>query len=157
MGWLQKKIINWSVNRQVDEITKFINMLGALDGAELGLTVAMATHTRHTLLGMGMGVMDPIILLAADPTATLKITRTIEQLQKSNQPMDAAALMVWAHTLRGAESLEIRGLARKMWGELSRGFPHAINAKYDFFGLSGILLNTDGYDEYPSGFTPIPL
>lgn len=157
MGWLQKKVLKWSTGKRINEASHFVSMLSVMDGEEIGMTVAVATDFRHKLFDSGIHVMEPSLTVTAVPGAVYKITSTINALQKSGNMVDAAGLMVWAHTLRGAESLEVRGIARKMWGELSRGFPYTLNAKYDFFSLSGILLNIDGYDEYPSGFTPTPL
>lgn len=157
MGWLQNIIIKWSNGNRVKEITNFVNMLAVMDAEEIALTVAIATDIRHKLLESGLNVMEPAIAITADPSAIFRITTTIKSLQKSQNMMEAAGLMVWAHTLRGADSLEVRGMTRRMWGELSRGFPYVVDAYSNFYSMTDSLLNINGYDEFPTGMTPTPL
>ncbi len=65
--------------------------------------------------------------------------------------------MIWLHTMRGATSLELRGLAREMWSEFARGFPHVDASALSLQNLGGQPLNTVGATEFPNGFSLKPL
>jgi hypothetical protein len=103
-----------------------------MSGAEIGTVVAMAAVVRMSMrpedglpdeaLGIGMPLTD---------SAEVEVRRTVVQtalaMQKQNHDMTAGA-MVWVHTLRAYHFPEVRLFGRHMWGELQRGFPHALAA-----------------------------
>ncbi len=156
MDWFTRKFEKWATSKQREELTTFVAMLKAMDGDELGLLVAGATHARHVLEGLGHDVMNPIEYVVKNPGFPLTVTQTIQDYQKAGRPQEAASLMVWAHTLRGAVRLELRGLAREMWGELERGFDHVESATVVFANMGGIVFRTHGARSFPVGFTPEP-
>ena len=157
MGWLSNKVGQWAGGRQQEEMQTFIAMLRTMDSTEIGLVVAGATHMRHGLESSGHNVMDPIVYTSQNPTFAIFLSRTIAECQKQGRTHDAAGLMVWLHTMRAGIRIELRGLAREMWGQLSRGFPHVETSSIGIRGLSGGALNIQGATEYPAGFTPTPL
>ena len=156
MGWLSNKVNNWASGRQSEELSTFVGMLRSMDSSELGHVVAMATHMRHALASSGHNVMDPIVYTAQNPTFAIFLGKLIAECQKQGRMQDAAALMVWLHTIRAGIRLELRGLAREMWGELARGFPHAELAGFHMRSLNGGPLDTQGSGQFPEGFTPTP-
>lgn len=134
----------------------FTRHLRAMDGPELGLVVAVATHVRHQLEALNHSPSDPILYVAQNPGYPLFLRKRAVQLQKDQRPQDAAAFMIWLHTARAGLRLELRMQGRDMWKELSRGFPHVLEASTSFYLASGVLLNTEGACEFPIGLTPEP-
>ena len=157
MGWILNKFAAWGVRQQEKELRKFIAILSSMDGSELGLVVAMSTDARNLYASAGKNFLEPLLLGTQDPMFTFKLVGDIKKLQKQNNPSGAASLMIWAHTMRASTSLELRPLGRQMWKELQRGFPHAEMASYEHRLLTGMALNIDGYNQFPSGLTPLPL
>jgi hypothetical protein len=157
MGWLMNKINSWSSDKQHEEMAHFVDMLRAMDGPELGHVVAIATHMRHALELEGHNVLDPIIYTGQNVGFPLFLSRTIAEAQKQGRTQDAAALMVWLHTARAGVRLELRNLAREMWRQLERGFPHVNESTLGFERTVGSPLNTQGATQFPSGLTPNPV
>ena len=121
------------------------------------MLVAGATHIRHELERQGHIISDPINYAAANPLFAAVLSRVIKDLQKSGQLESAAAMMVWLHTFRAATWIELRGHGREVWRELARGFPEVERAARDMYSLLNIKPDIEGYDEFPTGFTPDPL
>lgn len=157
MGWLINKLNRWAVSSQSKELTEFVQKLSTMDGREIGFVVAMATDARHALEKEGHMVMDPIVYFPMNPGFPLSLSRTIIQLQKQGNPQAAAALMVWAHTMRVGANLELRQLGRDMWKELARGFPYVEDGAKDYQMLTGKVLNIEGTTNFPEGLTPDPI
>ena len=156
MGWLTKKFDQWASSKQREELTRFIDMLRSMDGAELGHVVALATHLRHGLEDEGHNVMDPIVYTAQNVTFALFLSRTSIQLQKKQQTQEAAGMMIWLHTVRAAIRLELRSLGRDMWRQLERGFPYVEESALHFRQLSGVWLNISDARQFPAGLSPEP-
>ncbi|MEG8916433.1 hypothetical protein ACUIG5_00025 [Raoultella ornithinolytica] len=157
MGFFTTAVNKWATKSQLKEITGFVNNLKVMDASELGMVMAVATHIRHGLQARGDDVLDPVICFSLNPGITYSLSSTVVDLQKSNQYSDAAGFMVWVHTLRSANSLELRQQGRDMWNELSRGFDHVPDAAHQILILTGKAVMYDGYYEYPKGLTPTPL
>lgn len=157
MGWFANLFNKWATGKQRQELSHFVSLLRAMDGVEVGHVVALATHVRHQLEAKGHNPMDPIVYTAINPGFPLLLSRTTIELQKQHRPHDAAAFMVWAHTARAGVRLELRGLGRELWRELTRGFDHVEEGALSFQAMSGVALNIDGAREYPKGLTPDPL
>ncbi|HEY9036656.1 MAG TPA: hypothetical protein VIM96_08090 [Pseudomonadales bacterium] len=101
-------------------------------------------------------MMDPINYFSENPDFLLFLNTTIRQLQKETFMLEAGGFMVWLHTFRGAARLELRGLTRSMWGELSRGMPHVEQAALSHLKLTGNVFSIDDFDRFPQGMTPEP-
>lgn len=157
MGWFSNKIGNWAVKTQAKELDQFIARLSAMDSEELGLVVAISTDRRHKLYELfGWDLLDPILVDAGDIAAAMKLNQLIRQVQKDNNMVVAAALMVWLHTLRAATAPDLRAKGRLLWGQLQRGFPHVFDAEAGFVAMGGPELNLDGYERFPEGLSPTP-
>ena len=157
IGWLARKIDAWASNKQRQEMTHFVSLLKSMDGSEIGVVVAVATHVRHQLEAQGHNPTDPIAYTAINPEFALLLSRTAISLQKQQRLQDAAAFMVWLHTARAAIRLELRSLGRDLWRELARGFPHVEEGALSCHLLLGVRPNIEGADQFPQGFTPEPL
>lgn len=157
MGWLTRTIDTWASNKQREEMTHFVSLLKGMDGSEIGAVLAVATHVRHQLEAQGHHPMDPVAYTAINPEFPLLLSRTAIAIQKQqNRGQDAAAFMVWLHTARAAVRLELRGIGRELWRELSRGFPHVEEGARSFEHLLGVRPNIQNANEFPLGFTPDP-
>ena len=146
---------NWSKKRQAKEIEGYLEILKGMDSSEIGMVVAIATHMRHGLAKHeGYDLLDPIILMGTTPETVLHLGRLIREYQKAGEMTDAAAMMVWLHTLRAAARPELRMKGRELWGHLERGFPYVLeNASY-LEAMTGKAPELDGYDRYPKGLNP---
>jgi hypothetical protein len=156
MGWLSNKINQWAGDKQEEELRQFLEMLRSMDGSELGLVAAGVTHMRHALELEGHNVMDPIVYTTSNPTFAMQLSNLVRECQKQGRMQDAASLMVWLHTMRAGIRLELRGLAREMWGQLARGFPHIHASAAAMRGRDGQPLSLAGATQFPAGFSPQP-
>ena len=154
---LRRMFDSWAGNKQVKELSSFVDNLRAADGSELGMVVACATNWRHELGQDGWDLLEPSLCLATDPMITFRLTKAIQKLQHDGRPELAVGLMVWVHTLRASTRLQLRSLGRDMWRELSRGFPHVDEAAVGTFRIMGTAFDTRNSDQFPSGLTPEPL
>lgn len=158
MGWIFNRFLAWGRKKQIQELTAFNSALRGMDGAEVGLVVALAADVRNALVeSTGDNLLYPTMVTMRNPSYILTLTKGIKELQKAGHNPRAAAVMVWAHTVRGITDVEVRHHARAMWDQLSRGFPHAHSAAIDYYMLTNEDLNIYLHDQYPEGLTPTPL
>jgi hypothetical protein len=157
VGWISRKIEKWAIKTQRRELESFVSNLRAIDGGEIGMVLAIATDKRHRLSEiLGWNLLEPILVQISDITAAMTVNKLIREAQKAGDPVSASGLMVWLHTLRAANTLELRQLGRDMWGQLERGFPHCEDGQAGMLAVAGQYLNIDGYDQFPSGLSPKP-
>ena len=157
MKWFWLWFGRWAARRQRIELNEFINILRSMDAEEIGPLIALATHWRHSFLTYGYNVIDPFFCVSAYPDVILFLSKSVGKFQKQGKLENAAAFMVWLHTIRACATPSLRGPAREMWGQLSRGFPHVKKAAQGAFLLWGVELNIEHADKFPVGFTPVPL
>lgn len=157
MGWFSRIFNTWAADTQRKEMADFIDLLRAMDGTELGLVVAVATHFRHELEADGHKPMDPILYTRQNPWFCHLLSSTAITCQKKGRLQDAASLMIWLHTARASLRLELRSLGRELWKQLERGFPYVEEAALSYRIFSGTELNIEDATEFPIGFTPEPL
>ncbi|HBQ9084922.1 hypothetical protein [Klebsiella quasipneumoniae] len=157
MGWLANRVDKWASKKQNQEISEFVYRLKSMDGAEIGLIVATATHVRHILEREGHNMMDPVVYTSLNPAFTFSLSQTVVQLQKEKNFGMAAAFMVWVHTFRSSTRGELRQYGREMWRELERGFPYVFDAAMGYQQLTGHSLDFYDAESFPTGLTPDPL
>lgn len=147
----------WATNTQAKELEKFVSNLRALDGAEVGMIVALATRQRHILaVEYGWFLLDPFVTLQRDPGAAITLNALIRAAQRRGQEPLAAGMMVWLHSLRAMQSPELRQGGRDLWRQLQRGFPYCDQAQDEFYAVSGEVMNLHDHDQIPIGLTPDP-
>jgi len=127
-----------------------------MDSAELATILAIATSFRHELDDEGLNVMYPVICVHNDPTASLKVNQLIKEMQDQRRFPEAAATMVWLHTLRAGQHLELRLLCRKMWKELERGMAQVDQGAMQYMKMTGNMLDISESDLFPDGMEPEP-
>lgn len=157
MGLFTKWKLSRYLRIQEREISSFTAQLSQMDSAEIGVVVALATDTRNRLEDAGFLLSDPIVAYTVDPETPSTLNEMIRTLQAEGRIQEAAAVMVWLHTSRVGARLELRPLARQMWGQLERGFPHAEDASMSLMRVFFRSIRIDGYDQFPTGLSPNPL
>ena len=156
-GFLKKKFVDKMADIQVRELSDFNENLSRMNSDEIGMVVAQATHMRLNFQErMGVDLLEPSVAIMQDPSLPLALNKTIRGFQKDGNLTDAAAMMIWLHTLRSMGEFEVRPHGRELWRQLARGFPYvaesAISLERDF----GVFINFEGYDEIPRGLEPEP-
>jgi len=154
---LERMFNSWAGKRQAKEIRAFVENLRVMDGDELGMVVACATDCRNRIGDKGFNLLEPALCRAKDPMIAFQLSSELNALQRAGNSLQVAGLMVWVHTLRATDRLELRSHGRNMWRELSRGFPHVEDGAIGARLMTGMRLDTRGSDQFPSGLTPDPL
>lgn len=154
MGLFFKVIDKWVEKRQVKEIQSFIQCLAALSDEEIADLVVVVTHARNGMLAAGNNVMDPHALWMRKPGVIFEASKRAEKLKAERNIAAASAFMVWAHTLRAAARPALLPLAKLMWRELSRGFPHLQMAEDAALLRFGIRVDISSAEQFPLGFDP---
>lgn len=157
MGLFEHLFLGWALRRQRAEVSAFIANLRAMDGEEIGALVVLATDARHNLEALGHQVSDPIVYFSRNPAFISTLNSSIRELQKLGKLQEAAALMVWLHTMRAGARLELRQLGRDLWREMARGFPYVGTSVAEVELLLGRKLQVGDALSFPKGLTPDPL
>lgn len=157
---LGRIVQRWANRSHEKELNEFVAHLAAADDNEVAFTVVVASEVRHVILDkFGWDLLYPNLLQNTVEMIQLEVIQMVRQLQKEGKFVAAAALMVWAHSLRASGPMasgELRSLARRMWAELSRGFPGIEKAAADVRTTFGIVPRLDRAIEFPEGLTPRP-
>ncbi|QHA83566.1 hypothetical protein E3Z27_18725 [Pseudomonas mediterranea] len=157
MGLFTKWKLARYLRIQEGEIFSFTAQLRQMDADEIGMVVALATDARNRLEEAGFILSDPIGAYTLKPETPAALHGMILSLQAEGKLQEAAALMVWLHTARVGARIELRPLAREMWRQLERGFPHAQEASRSLMRTLFRSIRLDGYDQFPKGLSPDPL
>ena len=78
----------------------------------------------------------------------LKLSQMVEYLQGENRVQDAAAVMIWTHSVRGLVTPEMVPLVKKMWVELSKGFVYVNDGITQFEELKGESLSVTDSSQF---------
>jgi hypothetical protein len=162
LNMLHNGLVKIASRQSEKELSHFVDLLSSMDSDELGLVVAGATDIRHKLFHRkGWALLYPSVELAKDPAIAMDIGGLVKELQRQQNLAAAAALMVWAHSIRAMSQagglVNLRKIGRRMWGELARGFDCVEQAAETSEKLTGVSLNIEGYRQFPDGLTPEPL
>lgn len=152
MGWLKDKILGVSIATQRRELAEFLAVAELLDEEVLAVVVVAATALRHEMEEkFGWDLLRPDTVNLGSPMAASIIASGIKDKQRHGHKLSASGLMVWLHTLRGADDLALSVLTRAMWGMLARGFPLVPEVAAGFCEGGAPPTNLAGYDCIPSG------
>lgn len=139
------------------ELQEYLDVVSKMDGAALGVTVAVAANLRNSFFKKtGIDLADPVAAMENNPKIYYELYYMVEELEREKKLLEAALLTIWVHTLRAASDPRLRKHGRKLWGELSRGFSHVAASAERISATQGQKLNIDGATEFPVGFTPRP-
>src|SRR5262245_26420894 len=110
----------------------FVDQLEAMDAREIELLATLASKVRRSVMEIhGFYLTNPAAVLDADPFFPLALVRMVKDAQRKGLSSVAAALMVWLHTLRAMQALELRPLGREVWAQLRRGNSRGQDAEGD--------------------------
>lgn len=141
--WLGRKVEIAGIQAASTDLDRFIAGLRGASDAEVGFMVAMATLLRLRMQEAGelprfaLDLSLPRDQKQAD-LLQWKLNRTVNGFQKLGQPTDAAASMVWLHSVRALNMPELRSQGRTMWSQLTRGFPTSVESAQEICQLMGL-------------------
>jgi hypothetical protein len=143
--WLLNKAVKRSSENKVKELQNYLNILRDTPDFDRGFIVVLATVTRlqmqendilpSNLFEGPAGVKNNNSYERAN--VALKLSQIVEHLQRENRIQDAAAVMIWAHSVRGLVTPEMVPLVKEMWAELSKGFVYIDDGIATFEALKG--------------------
>jgi hypothetical protein len=153
-SWIKRKIDRRVSDQAADELNQFLIRIEGLDNKELGLVAAQAADVCARMHAeAGIDLLNPVAVIAESPHLGMKITSTVINMQKKGMQATVPGMMVWMHTLRAEDRLELRHAAKEMWRVIARGFPHAELAAFEFETLTGLRLEIDDdFLRVPNGF-----
>ena len=122
---------NTFIKMQLKEANSFLSMLKAMDADELGLVVAMTADVKNQFAKHGIYLTKPLELHAMNPNFVVEMVEQVKALQKAGQSELCSGFIVWITSLRAGNDFKLRNVARQVWGQLERGFPHVDRAVVD--------------------------
>ena len=151
-GYIKRVARNHFLSVMKEEIENYILSLQGMTDEELGWLIVHATHSRNKIYeSEDVDLLDPIVAVSQDRRLIIKINKLVRRNQEEKLLSDAAALMVWLHTLRAVSEPELRIFGKKMWGELKRGFPFVEKAFNEIQNLSSKNIDVSNWDSIPNG------
>lgn len=134
--WLQKKITNLATDAQRDDLNRFYESLRGMDDESIASLVAWATCVRinmedNRIIPQGMWSHYDFPFELDTVKIAVTFDHLVQDFQKAGKLHDAAAVMVWWHSMRAITTLELRWLGKQIWKELMRGFKGASGAAWD--------------------------
>jgi hypothetical protein len=152
MGWLRQNIENWTSGARLRELHDFTEKAKNHTDMELGTVVAMATACRLIFQrAYSVDLLNPPVALAQMPFLALEIGRHIKAAQAERNFAVASGMMVWLHTVRAVETMELLPAANDMWSQLSRGFPYVQDAAALHVKLGGRIELDEKFAVIPAG------
>jgi len=82
MGWFFSRRVKRALKIQHDELLRFVSHIRAMDGAELGGLVVMATDVRRAMEAEGHDLMDPIVYFAKNPLFPIALSNSTHNCNK---------------------------------------------------------------------------
>jgi hypothetical protein len=154
LGWLGSKFWQWSAATRLRELEAFAEKLSAIDASEIGLPLAMATTYRHAVFRQSsIDLLHLADALVREPYLTTKLGKEARAMRRV-RPESAVGAIIWLHSARAIQQLELRSAGRAMWAQLSRGFPHVEEAAFGYLTLTGAALVIEDFDSIPLGLGP---
>lgn len=161
--WLKRRGLAAVTRVQEEEMVRWTKMLKGMSAEEIGFLIASATVLRFKLTHSGYLPAEALNLgLERDAfqmdLVPMKLTRLVKDFQHNNELGEAAAAMVWLHSVRALNDGELRYSGRLMWEELTRGFPEAHGKFKDLCLLSKGKLKEELADHLyfiPVGLEPL--
>jgi hypothetical protein len=161
-NWLRRRIELAGVQSGTQDLERFVASLHGMSDTELATLVVIATAVRVSLRMNGQAPDEAYGLTNFPPKeqaiVQLFVSGLVKKFQTSGRQAYAAGAMVWLHTLRAGSTPELRLLGRRMWGELTRGFPHVSEAIEDMGTVTGDALPPEVASEsnfIPPGLEPL--
>lgn len=113
------------------EILRYIKLLKKMNTDEIAMLVAVSTIVRLNMEDQRLfpsANFPDLFKKSIDLELQKTLNKLAKSLKKSKKKMDAAAVMVWLHSVRALNMPEVRDLGIEMWALLQSGFPRVPNA-----------------------------
>ena len=114
--------------RAVRDIKNYLDMARSMDDHDLADTLIIALQIRNNLVRLGKGdLMYPNSAVAYNPDLPMQIDQAISHWHAKGDLFSmtrASGALLWSFSLRSVTHPELRFLARALWGEFGRAFPH---------------------------------
>lgn len=128
--WLKRRLQLAAIRGGRADLDRFLASLRGMADDEIASLVAMAAISRivmrrHNHLPDWSLAIVPAHRQPEQARIQWKVSGAIRDMQSQGMTPEAAAAMVWLHSLRALTTPELRFLGREMWLELQRGFPGA--------------------------------
>ena len=123
--WFKRKLYNIGYKAGYKDFERILLILRGFSKYEIAVLLINATLIRLRLEVTGVlpaGILDLKLPEVTHDYCLISLNLVVKQLQKDNELEDAAAAMIWLHSLRAQTYIELRIMGREMWKELSRGF-----------------------------------
>ena len=141
------------------ELEKLLNGLKGANDREIAMTLAITHMHRVNMQDSGLSILEILNGMPISTHDNVQICTVLRQMIldcQSVQRQDlAVGLMVWLHSIRAADMIEMRYLARQMWQELSRGINLA-KEQFDALDDLGLLSLTQDISGNEIDFTLMP-
>ena len=155
MRWLFNFFDRRVTKQQRKELNQFLSVLHSMTDAEMAELVAMTAHVRHGFEQAGNNVLDPFTLWLKKPDVLLAIIKLVEDFQSKNNHAGAAAVMVWAHSIRAVSRSALLPLGQQMWQQLARGFDGVSEAKDEIKKRVGVEIDISDATKIPIGLIAV--
>lgn len=143
LKWVAKQVGVTPLPLQIEEAAEFTEKLSRVGDIEMGNIADMVAEYRFAFEKRGIEVSAPLDYIQKKPAIITRLEEFLKDLEKNNDQVRMAAIMVWLHTMRAAlaevkrPNPKFMGIVKQMWAELSRGFS-----------------DISGDNDYPQGFDP---
>lgn len=136
-------------------ISELIEILHDADDEEVGLAVASSVNFRNQHLATtGHDLFDPFTTLLQDESLPDRMDEAVAKLQSQDRNYEAVPYLIWLYTLRATQNGKLRGLGRKLWGELKRGIDFADQKAQSIEIITGASLDLTDLGRFPEGLAP---
>lgn len=152
-AWILR-LADESQQRQIDE---YLRHLRDSPSEGIGMVLAMSAHMRNRyLVDRGVDFLRPKNVTATDPRLVVTLVDVAKDFQRKGTIglCNAAALMIWCHTLRATLNPRLTPKVLEMWRELARGFPYIEDGLVDIHQMTGEFVDLRDAGRFPSEFVP---
>jgi len=154
-SWASRRLERMRNDRAVDQLQQFLASIQGFDIPDLGLLAAMTANVARQHFELGVDLRQPVIAAANAPTVEWELTEMVLRLQQRGKGVYAPGFMVWSHTFRALEILQMIYPVKQMWGLIAKGFAAADDAAVEFYINTGFeLVVEQDFLCVPSGFDP---
>jgi hypothetical protein len=150
--WLSQRAERRNSVQASKQLDDFLIRLKGLDDYELGFVAACTADACYHWSKTGVDLLQPGIALMKFPGLEFVMSKAVITLQNSGQESRAPGAMVWAHTVRAEQRLELRFAAKEMWRHVRQGFPFADDAAYTYYMMTRYKSVVEPFLRVPAGF-----
>jgi hypothetical protein len=155
MGGIRNFFLRGLTRVSERDLQSAISLLQGMDGSEIAVVLVYAIDIRHRTPAIMEASCD--FASAGNPRFAgllMALNRATKAARDRGDNVEAFAYLIWLHSVRAAQDTALRGSAKRMWRELSRGFGHIAEAEGTVGAILGRWPNSFGAREFPDGLDP---